>query len=207
MTQRAERQTWEGLSAGYDLSVRLFSQSYEAVRGLLARDLAGRRRLLEVAAGTGQFTPALGRLVPEVLATDLSEGMVTQLRARLQREGLGHVQAEVRSAYDLQVPPGSFDALFCANALHIMEEPQRALAAFWEALEPGGVLVAPTFLHGADRWRRGLSRVLARVSPLVAHTRFDLPGLQAELERAGFQVQRAEQLPGLFPLGYLVASR
>jgi ubiquinone/menaquinone biosynthesis C-methylase UbiE len=202
-----ELATWERLASRYDLSVKLFDQSYHAVGPLLERDLVGRRRLLEVAAGTGQFTPTLGRLVPSVLSTDLSPSMVAQLQARLGGLGLDHVQAQVMSAYDLQVEPSSFDALFCANALHIMEEPQRALAAFWAALAPGGLLVAPTFLHGADAWRRGLSRVLARVSPLVAHTRFDLTGLQAAVTSAGFLVKRAEQLPGLLPLGYVVALR
>jgi len=65
--------------------------------------------------------------------------------------------------------------------------------------------VAPTFLHGVDSFRRALSRTLSLVSPFVAHTRFELAELERSISAAGFEVSVAERLPGLFPLGYVVA--
>ena len=39
-----------------------------------------------------------------------------------------------------------------------------------------------------------------------AHTRFDLASLEESVASAGFEVVVAQRLPGLFPLGYVVAK-
>ncbi len=109
------------------------------------------------------------------------------------------------SAYDLDALDESFDGVFCANALHVMDDPARALSEICRVLKPEGVLVAPTFLHGVDGLRQRLSRALSLVSPFVAHTRFNLASLHQTIAAAGFEVISVEQLPGLFPLGYVVA--
>lgn len=202
----SEASTWDGLAGRYDRVVRLFDRSYPAIRDRLRVDLVGRRRVLEVAAGTGQFTPDLAAVCEELVATDVSPEMVRLLGDRLGVQGIDGVSVAVMGAYALDAEDGAFDAVFCANALHVMEEPRRALAEFHRVLGPGGVLVAPTFLHGAGPARRALSCGLSAVSSFVAHTRWDLAGLVDFIGRSGFDVQRAEALPGLFPVGYVTAS-
>lgn len=204
---RSEGRVWDRLAGRYDIIVRLFDTSYPVVRERIRRDLRGCGRVLEVAAGTGQFTPELARVAGALVATDLSPEMVVRLQARLDAEGLGNVQAAVMSAYALDVADGSFDAVFCANVLHVMDDPQRALREVRRALTGGGLLVAPTFLHGADGLRRALSRAASLLSPFVAHARLDLRGLRSLVAAAGFEVLAAEQLPGLFPLGYVLARK
>lgn len=203
----SEARTWDGFAGRYDRLVRWFDRSYPAVRQLLAEDLGGRERVLEVAAGTGQFTLALAAAAEHVLATDVSPEMVARLRARVQSTGLSNVEVAVMSAYALDLEDGAFDGVFCANALHVMERPEVALGELHRVLGPGGLLVAPTFLHGAGGARRLLSRTLSRVSRFTAHTRYDLEGLQQALRGAGFEPRRAERLAGVFPIGYVTAVR
>ena len=71
------------------------------------------------------------------------------------------------SAYALDTPDAAFDAVFCANALHVMEEPRRALAEFRRALVADGLLVVPTFLHGTGVARRALSRGVSAASSFL----------------------------------------
>lgn len=160
---------------------------------------------MEIAAGTGQFTPTIARSAQEVVATDISAQMTQRLEAAVQAEGLTNVKVEVMSSYGIEAKDGVFDAVVCANALHVMEHPEQALREFRRVLRERGLLVAPTFLHGVDKIRLAVSRSLSLVSPFVAHTRFDLQGLRSLLERSGFDVARAERLPGLFPIGYVVS--
>jgi ubiquinone/menaquinone biosynthesis C-methylase UbiE len=87
-----------------------------------------------------------------------------------------------------------------------MDQPDLALAEFRRVLAPGGVLIIPTFLHGTGWFRRALSRLLSLVSSFVAHTRFDLVGLEACITAAGFEVVDSEQMSGLFPIGYVSAN-
>lgn len=201
----SEARVWDRLAGRYDTVVRLFDASYGRVRERLARDLPASGRLLEIAAGTGQFTTHLAGQADSLVATDISPEMVALLRERVEVEGLHGVECVVMSAYELDAPDESFEGVFCANALHVMGDPARALAEFRRVLKPEGVLVAPTFLHGVDGFRRGLSRALSLVSPFVAHTRFDLASLERTIAAAGFEVVSAERLPGLFPMGYVVA--
>ncbi|MCB9536804.1 MAG: methyltransferase domain-containing protein [Myxococcales bacterium] len=202
-----EASIWDRLAGRYDLLVRAFDTSYDRVRARIAEDVPAGARVLEVASGTGQFTAALAAARRRVTATDVSPAMVERLEAALASAGLTTVEARVMSAYALDAAEASFDAVFCANALHVMDDPARALAEFGRVLRPGGVLVAPTFLHGTGAARRALSRALSLVSPFVARTRYDLDGLVAAVGEAGFTVIRAERMPGLFPLGYVAARR
>ena len=202
----SEAGVWDRLAGRYDSFVRLFDASYDQVRERLARDLPAGGRVLELAAGTGQFTAALAIQADQLLATDISPEMVARLRERVRETQLQNVDCAVMSAYELDAPDGTFYGVFCANALHVMDDPARALSEFRRVLTPGGVLVAPTFLHGVDSFRRALSRTLSLVSPFVAHTRFDLASLEESVASAGFEVVVAQRLPGLFPLGYVVAK-
>lgn len=199
-----ERQIWDRLAPGYTRTVRLFDRAYPAIRRRLGETLAGRRRVLELAAGTGQFTPALVDAAESVVATDVSPAMVERLAAALAADGAVHVETRVMSAYAIDAADGTFDAVFCANALHVMEDPERAVRECRRVLRPGGLFVAPTFLHGVDRWRRLLSRVMSWVSPFTAHTRFDLHTLAELIARHGFRIDASETLPGVFPIGYVV---
>ncbi len=197
---------WDRLAGRYDTIVRLFDTSYSKVRERLKQDLPFGGRVLEIAAGTGQFTIELARLAGALVATDVSPKMVDRLCQRVTKADLSNVDCAVMSAYELDATDSSFDGIFCANALHVMNEPMRALAEFRRVLRKDGVLVVPTFLHGVDGLRRRLSQSLGLVSPFVAHTRFDLATLKRVVEEAGFEVVHAEQMPGLFPLGYIVAK-
>ncbi len=200
-----ESRLWDGFAGRYDRLVRLFDRSYPAIRTMLREDLAGCAKVLEIAAGTGQFTAALAEVAESLLATDVSPKMVEGLRAAVERRGGTNVDVAVMSAYEIEAEDAAFDGVFCANALHVMETPVRALTELRRVLRPDGRLVAPTFLHGASLGPRILSSTLSLVSSFVAHRRLDLAGLTGLVEDAGFVIERSEQLPGLFPTGYVSA--
>ena len=91
----SEAEQWDGLAASYDRTVRLFSKSYPRVHELLRRDLEGCDHVLEVAAGTGQFTFALAEAATQVTTTDVSAEMNRHLDTKLAAQAVDKVDTAV----------------------------------------------------------------------------------------------------------------
>ncbi|GAA1656333.1 class I SAM-dependent methyltransferase [Actinoplanes couchii] len=102
--------------------------------------LAPGSRLLEVGAGTGQDSVFFQREGLAVVAVDLSPVMVEYCRAK-------GVEAHVRDFLHLDLPAGTFDAVYAMNCL--LHVPNRDLAAVLASiravLRPGGLLFAGVY--------------------------------------------------------------
>lgn len=202
-----DRAIWNRLASRYDRIIPWFSGRYPMVRERLRRDLAGAERVLEVAAGTGQFTLDIAAVAREVVATDVAPEMVLRLGRRVSEAGVGNVQVREMGAEAIDAPDEAFDAVVCGNLLHVMERPEVALAELARVLCPDGVLVAPTFCHGQTVAARGVSSLLSLVSPFVAHTRFSDVTLARFVGDHGLAVEVAEPLGGWLPEVYLRARK
>ena len=52
-----------------------------------------------------------------------------------------------RDTCKLRYADDSFDVVIIANALHIIPEPEKALAEMRRVLKKDGILIAPNFIH------------------------------------------------------------
>lgn len=206
MTERRAdrgRSFWERHAGRYDQSMALFGGPVPHMTALVADAVRGAPRALELASGTGLVTEAVAPVVGALLATDYAESMVRATRARV-----GHaenVRCEVRDLYALGEEAETFDAVIAANVLHLLPDLPGGLAAMRAVLAPHGKLVVPTYCHGQNLRARVVSGGLSIVSFPVAH-RFDLNGLVAAVVDAGFVVDQSELIPGLLPIGFVVAT-
>ena len=58
-----------------------------------------------------------------------------------------NISFSVQDATKLTYNSEEFDVVVIANALHIMPEPNKALAEIHRVLKPNGILFAPTFVY------------------------------------------------------------
>ena len=104
----------------------------------------GRRRILDVGAGPGQWLAAAGILNPEaeLIGADPDAAYVAEARTYVEAQGLRSCSWIVGSYADLpaHVAPGSVDALFCNSVIQFLDVP-KAIALFASFLAPGGILV------------------------------------------------------------------
>jgi phosphatidylethanolamine/phosphatidyl-N-methylethanolamine N-methyltransferase len=205
-TVDASRAYWDRHARHYDRSMAVLGRPLPRAVALVQEEVGGLASVLEVAAGTGLFTLPIAAVAGRVVATDFSPAMVDVLRERLAERGVRNVECAARDLYALGYPPESFDAVVCANVLHLVPDLEGALAALRAAVRPGGRLVAPTFAHGET----ALARLLSHASRLVrfpVRRRLTTATLAAAVRAAGLEVSRAEAIPGIFPIAFVAARR
>lgn len=202
----ADRAYWERHASRYDVSFKALDRPLPRMLELTTQAVRGSARVLEVAAGTGLVTAALAREVAELVATDYAANMVARLQQRVAELQLANVKCEPADIYALSFAPASFDAVVAANVLHLVPDLPGALASLRRVLLPGGKLIAPTFLHDETKLSWLLSRALA-LTGFPAHRRLSAASLRAALEGAGFTIQRAEIIPGPFPIGFVTGIK
>ncbi len=106
-------------------------------------DALGGRRLLEIGCGGGRWTEWLAPRFDEVVAADISPGMVERARERITRAGLHHVTLVAASMEQLEVK-GDFDVVYLGSCLHYMGEDaiDEGLATVAAHTKPGAVLLS-----------------------------------------------------------------
>lgn len=178
---------------------RLYAAICDRIRAGLNRDM----NILELACGSGQLSFRLSTRVRLWEATDFSENMIREAK---KKSCSGRLHFSVQDATNLPYADSSFDAVVIANALHIMPNPERALSEIRRVLKPGGLLYAPTFVHGKGAGFRLRTRLLS-----LAGFRVYSPWTAGEfvdyISGRGFEVTKTELLgKSLAPLCYLEAK-
>lgn len=118
-------------------------------------EVAAGERVLELGCGRGAATlPAAARVgtAGSVLALDLAEGMVSHLRADVERAGLHQVSCRVGDAEAPQVGPGDWDVVLASLVLFFLPDHQQAMRSYRELLRPGGRLAFSWFADDDPRW-------------------------------------------------------
>lgn len=197
---------WEKNAHRYDRSMVLLGRPMAPLLRRLEEAARGAGRALEVAAGTGIVTVTLARRAREVVATDLSEGMLAELRRKVEALGLSNVRCERADLSALPYASGEFDLVVAANVLHLVPDLGAALAELVRVLRPGGLLAVPTFCHAQNVFAAAASR-LAALTGLPVRRRLTLAALRSAVEGAGLTVERAQLFAGFFPIGHVEGTR
>lgn len=161
---------WSAVAADYDAFSQQVTAPFAEEAARLVRIGPG-TRVLDVAAGTGNFAFAAAARGAEVLATDFAPAMVELLRDRAAERGLGdRVQAAVMDGQALDVPDTSVDVAASIFGLLFFPDHDRGIRELLRVLVPGGRAVVSTW---APPPRGDMSRLLGGA---IAKA---LPGLPA----------------------------
>jgi SAM-dependent methyltransferase len=103
--------------------------------------VASATRVLDVAAGAGGQTLAAARRAgPDghVLATDISPNILEFADRSARAAGLNNVETRVVDGEQLDVPPGTFDAIISRVGFIYFPDQHTAFVGMRQALRPGG---------------------------------------------------------------------
>jgi tRNA (cmo5U34)-methyltransferase len=135
-------------------------------------------RVLDFGCGTGLVSLALQPFVGHVTGADTSEGMLGQLRRKIEAKGLANVETVRLDPAAPRLPDGPFDLVVSSMALHHVEDLAPLFRRFHEVLRPGGGVA----LADLDR-EDGTFHEDARG---VFHLGLDRAAIASSLAAAGF---------------------
>ena len=139
---------WDRWARFYDLAERSNRRVNRAAAVRVGSLILPGARVLDCAAGTGEFSLAAAGRASSVLCTDLSLPMLDRARRKAEKRGLTNIRFARRDVTALSDREGSFDVVIAANVLHLLPEPEKAVRELWRVAAPGGRLILPTYLQG-----------------------------------------------------------
>ena len=137
---------WDRNAGLYDRFMCKDRAAYEKMYELIRPVVKG-RTVLELATGTGLIAKNIAGAAKHIEATDSSEEMIREAKRNSRSVKL---HFSVLDMFCLPYSDKSFDVIIVSNALHIVPQPEKALAEIHRVLKDNGVLIAPTFTHAEN---------------------------------------------------------
>lgn len=197
--QHAVRDAWDAFGGGYD---QAFGPSFTIIARAALRfaDVQPGMRLLDVAAGSGALSIPAAELGAEVLATDLSPGMLDLLRARAEEAGVTGIRTAVMDGTDLDLDDLAFERVCSQFGVMLFPDTDAGLREMFRVTATGGLGVVVIFgrrEHVMPIWfcERALHSALPSLElPPENRLQTDPMSLAEAMSTAGFADVRLQKL-------------
>lgn len=193
---------WNFFAPVYEFSMRvqkdIYSYLYERIG-----EVAKGKVVLELATGPGMIARHIAPAAKSVVATDLAPKMIeTALKAKNPE----NLSFEVADATSLRFEDNSFDVVVIANALHIIPNPEKALAEIRRVLKDDGLLIAPNYLLNVGGMKNLWKKILNLIGIRFAHE-WTANEFKAFLESNGWSIKMDRVIEGRIDLIYVECKR
>ena len=189
---------WDIFAPVYEFAMRSQKSIYDYMYERIG-EVAQGKDVLELATGPGMIARHIATSAASVIATDFAPKMIETARKAKNPE---NVRFEVADATSLRFEDKSFDVVVIANALHIIPNPEKALAEIRRVLKDDGVLIAPNFIfrEGGKRnmWQKFLSLVGVRFAHEWTENEY-----RSFLNANGWTIEMSIVLKGRIDLAYV----
>ena len=189
---------WDKNAGRYDRFMRKDGAAYDEMYELI-RPIVRHKTVLELATGTGLIAKHIVNVAAHIEATDASPEMIAEAK-RDNRPAKLHFS--VQDMFRLPYADESFDVVIVSNALHIVPQPEKALAEIRRVLKDDGVLIAPTFTHAGNSFRGKVKAFFMRLAGFPLHSRWTSAEYLRFLSQNGWTVRKSVVLKASFPLTY-----
>ena len=194
-----ERKTfWDKNAGRYDRFMRKDRAAYEEMYKLI-RPAVKAKTVLELATGTGLIAKQIVNAAAHIEATDVSAEMIAEAK-RDNRSAKLHFS--VQDMFRLPYAGKSFDVVIVSNALHIVPQPEKALAEIRRVLKDDGVLIAPTFTHAGNSFTGKVRAFFMKLAGFPLHSRWTSEEYLRFLRQNSWTVRKSAVLKASFPLTY-----
>ena len=196
--KRENKNFWDKNAGRYDRFMRKDRAAYEKMYELI-RPIVKAKTVLELAAGTGMIAKNIVNTAAYIEATDASAEMIAEAKRDNRSAKL---YFSVQDMFCLPYAEESFDVVIVSNALHIVPQPEKALAEIRRVLKDDGVLIAPTFTHAGNSFSGKVKAFFMKLAGFPLHSRWTSEEYLRFLRQNGWTVRESVVLKASFPLTY-----
>ena len=189
---------WDKNAGRYDRFMRKDRAAYEEMYALI-RPAVKAKTVLELATGTGMIAKNIVNAAAHIEATDASAEMIAEAKRDNQSAKL---HFSVQDMFRLSYADESFDVVIVSNALHIVPQPEKALAEIRRVLKDDGVLVAPTFTHADNSFLGKVKAFFMKLAGFPLHSKWTSADYLSFLRENGWMARKSTVLKASFPLTY-----
>ena len=189
---------WDKNAGRYDRFMRKDRAAYDEMYELI-RPVVRHKTVLELAAGTGLIAKHIVNAAAHIEATDASAEMVAEAK---RDNHSAKLHFSVQDMFRLPYANQSFDVVIVSNALHIVPQPEKALAEIRRVLKDDGVLIAPTFTHAGNSFSGKVRAFFMKLAGFPLHSRWTSEEYLCFLRQNGWTVRKSAVLKASFRLTY-----
>ena len=189
---------WDRNAGRYDRFMRKDGAAYEMMYEMI-RPVVRHKTVLELATGTGLIAKNIVNAAAHIEVTDASPEMIAEAK-RDNHSAKLHFSAQ--DMFHLPYANQSFDVVIVSNALHIVPQPEKALAEIRRVLKDDGVLIAPTFTHAGNSFSGKVRAFFMKLAGFPLHSRWTSAEYLCFLRQNGWTVRKSAVLKASFPLTY-----
>ena len=195
---REHKNFWDRNAGRYDRFMRKDREVYEKMYELI-RPVVKDKTVLELATGTGLIARHIIKAAAHIEVTDASVEMIAEAKRDNQSAKL---HFSVQDMFRLPYADKSFDVVIVSNALHIVPQPEKALAEIHRVLKDDGVLIAPTFTHAGNSFSGKVRAFFMKLAGFPLHSKWTSEEYLRFLRQNGWAVRKSVVLKASFPLTY-----
>ena len=195
---RARKNFWDRNAGLYDCFMRKDKAVYEKMYELIC-SVVKDKTVLELATGTGLIAKHIVKATAHIEATDASPEMITEAKRRYYSAKL---HFSVQDMFSLPYASKSFDVVIVSNALHIVPQPEKALAEIRRVLKEDGVLITPTFTHAGNSFSGKVRAFFMKLAGFPLRSKWTSAEYLRFLSQNGWTVRKSAVLKASFPLTY-----
>ena len=189
---------WDRNAGRYNRFMRKDEAAYGEMYALI-QPIVRHKTVLELATGTGLIAKSIVNAAAHIEATDASAEMIAEAK-RDNRSAKLHFS--VQDMFRLPYADKSFDVVIVSNALHIVPQPEKALAEIRRVLKDNGVLIAPTFTHAGNSFSGKVRAFFMKLAGVPLHSRWTSEEYLRFLRQNSWTVRKSAVLKASFPLTY-----
>ena len=195
---RKHKNFWDKNADRYDRFMRKDRAAYEKMYALI-QPVVKAKTVLELATGTGLIAKHIVNAAAHIEATDASAEMIAEAK---RDNHSAKLYFSVQDMFCLPYAKESFDVVIVSNALHIVPQPEKALAEIHRVLKEDGVLIAPTFTHAGNSFSGRVRAFFMKLAGFPLHSKWTSEEYLHFLRQNGWTVRKSVVLKASFPLTY-----